>query len=136
MSDDQTEAEAFFEQHARVPVMAILRGYPVDRTVELCHRAWSLGLTLVEVPVMTPEQLPALRAAVAAGREQQQPVGAGTVLTPEQVADVAAAGAVFTVSPGFDPEVSAAAGRHGLAHLPGVATASEISAGSFSTLRI
>jgi 2-dehydro-3-deoxyphosphogluconate aldolase/(4S)-4-hydroxy-2-oxoglutarate aldolase len=118
----------FFEQNFHTPVMAILRGYTPDRTVELCRRAWSVGITMVEVPVMTRDHLPALQAAVAAGREQGRTVGAGTILTPEQVDDVAAAGAVFTVAPGYDPRVADAAGRRGLAHLPGVATASEITA--------
>jgi 2-dehydro-3-deoxyphosphogluconate aldolase/(4S)-4-hydroxy-2-oxoglutarate aldolase len=118
----------FFEQNFHTPVMAILRGYTPDRTVELCRRAWSVGITMVEVPVMTRDHLPALQAAVAAGCEQGRMVGAGTILTPEQVDDVAAAGAVFTVAPGYDPRVADAAGRRGLAHLPGVATASEITA--------
>ncbi|RKT88844.1 2-dehydro-3-deoxyphosphogluconate aldolase / (4S)-4-hydroxy-2-oxoglutarate aldolase [Saccharopolyspora antimicrobica] len=119
-------AAEFFQRYSRIPVMAILRGYPPERTVELCLRAWEVGIELVEVPVMTAEHLPALRAAIAAGREAGRPVGAGTVITPEQVDDVASAGAAFTVSPGYDPEIAEAAARRGLAHLPGVATASEI----------
>lgn len=107
-------------------VMAILRGMSEQTTVELANRAWDLGIDLVEVPIQSPDALPALRAAVAAGRSRGRPVGAGTVTTPARVAAAAEAGAAFTVAPSFDGEVLAASLAAGLPHLPGVATPSEI----------
>ncbi|ASU57922.1 bifunctional 4-hydroxy-2-oxoglutarate aldolase/2-dehydro-3-deoxy-phosphogluconate aldolase [Nocardiopsis dassonvillei] len=107
-------------------VLAILRGMPVDTTVELAERAWDLGVTAVEVPARDALGLEALRATVRAGAERGHPVGAGTVVTPEQVRDVAGAGAAFTVAPGFDAEVMAASEAAGMPHLPGVATPSDI----------
>jgi 2-dehydro-3-deoxyphosphogluconate aldolase/(4S)-4-hydroxy-2-oxoglutarate aldolase len=107
-------------------IMAILRGLPAGETVEMACRAWDLGIRLVEVPVQTPDAMPSLRAAVAAGRERGHPVGAGTVISVEQVREVAASGAAFTVAPGLDPDVAAASAASGLPHLPGVATPSEI----------
>ncbi|MFB9235816.1 bifunctional 4-hydroxy-2-oxoglutarate aldolase/2-dehydro-3-deoxy-phosphogluconate aldolase [Plantactinospora siamensis] len=106
-------------------VMAILRGMPPAETVRLAERAWALGIDLVEVPVQTSDAVPALRAAVAAGRERGRPVGAGTVITGEQVTAVLEAGAAFTVAPGLDLAVADDSLRHGLPHLPGVATPSE-----------
>ncbi|MEH1015432.1 bifunctional 4-hydroxy-2-oxoglutarate aldolase/2-dehydro-3-deoxy-phosphogluconate aldolase [Micromonospora sp. CPCC 206060] len=106
-------------------VMAILRGYDPDRTVALATAAWDLGVTALEVPIGEPGQLPALTAAVAAGARRGLAVGAGTVVTPEQVTAAAAAGAAYTVAPGFDPEVLAASLHAGLPHLPGVATPTE-----------
>jgi 2-dehydro-3-deoxyphosphogluconate aldolase/(4S)-4-hydroxy-2-oxoglutarate aldolase len=53
-------------------------------------------------------------------------VGAGTVLTVEQVDRCVDAGAQYLVSPGFDDDVVARAQLHGVAMLPGVATATEI----------
>lgn len=53
-------------------------------------------------------------------------VGAGTVLTPDQVDRCVDAGAQFIVSPGLDVEVVERALERGVAVLPGVATASEI----------
>jgi len=108
------------------PVMAILRGMPPAQTVALCERAWDTGIDVVEVPVQTPDALPSLRAAIDAGRDRARPVGAGTIVTPEQARTVYEAGAVFTVAPGYDPEVAAECAALGLAHLPGVATSSEI----------
>ncbi|MEU5909597.1 bifunctional 4-hydroxy-2-oxoglutarate aldolase/2-dehydro-3-deoxy-phosphogluconate aldolase [Micromonospora sp. NPDC047527] len=106
-------------------VMAILRGLPVAETVRLAERAWDLGIDVVEVPVATPDAVPALRAAVDAGRERGRIVGAGTVLDEEQVAAAADAGAAFTVAPGLDLTVVDAAATRGLPHLPGVATPTE-----------
>lgn len=117
----------FFSQHlAGVPVMGIFRGLGPDETVALCHRAWEAGVTLVEVPVQAPEAMPSLRAAIDAARSAGKFVGAGTVVTLEQLRDVHAAGASFTVAPGFDSAVAAEARKIGLPHLPGVATSTEI----------
>ena len=64
---------------AATPVMAILRGHDPARTVELSTRAWDLGIEHVEVPIQTPDAVPSLRAAIAAGAERGKGVGAGTV---------------------------------------------------------
>lgn len=107
-------------------VMAILRGMAPERTVELAERAWDLGIDVVEVPIETPESQPSLRAAVRAGAQRGRPVGAGTVVTPEQVHTAAGFGAAFTVAPGLDAEVVRVSGELGLPHLPGVAGPTEI----------
>jgi 2-dehydro-3-deoxyphosphogluconate aldolase/(4S)-4-hydroxy-2-oxoglutarate aldolase len=70
--------------------------------------------------------VPSLAAAVRAGRERGMPVGAGTVITPEQVAAASAAGAAYTVAPGLDGVVLAASLAAGMPHLPGVATPTEV----------
>jgi Entner-Doudoroff aldolase len=107
-------------------VMAILRGQPPEPTVALAHRLWDAGVELVEVPIGTPAAVPSLRAAIAAGAERGRRVGAGTVVTPEQVQLAAAAGAQYTVAPGLDLTVLSASLAAGLPHLPGVATATEV----------
>jgi Entner-Doudoroff aldolase len=112
---------------AACPVMAILRGFDPAETVRLCQQAWDVGVTAVEVPVQRPDALPSLRAAIAAGAERRRPVGAGTVLHPEQVPMLAGLGVAFTVAPGLDEAVASACAQVGLPHLPGVATSSEIS---------
>lgn len=116
------------ELFAGTRIMAILRGMPAADTVALAERAWDAGVTVLEVPVSAPGALEVLRATVAAGAERGLPVGAGTVITPELVREVAEAGAAFTVAPGFDPEVMAASQTAGMPHLPGVATPTDIQA--------
>jgi len=108
------------------PLMAILRGHSPERTVQLAERAWDAGFGAVEVPVQSPESLAALRATVDSGRGRGRPVGAGTVVSVEHVGRAVSAGAAFTVSPGTDPAVAAASAAAGLAHLPGVATATDV----------
>jgi 2-dehydro-3-deoxyphosphogluconate aldolase / (4S)-4-hydroxy-2-oxoglutarate aldolase len=109
-----------------MPLMAILRGFGPQRSVELATTAWELGLTCVEIPIQSEEDLESLAAVVAAGRAHGRPVGAGTVVTVEHVLQAAAGDAAFTVSPGFDQEVVKASLDAGMPSLPGVATASEI----------
>ncbi|WP_461189340.1 bifunctional 4-hydroxy-2-oxoglutarate aldolase/2-dehydro-3-deoxy-phosphogluconate aldolase [Arthrobacter sp. Z4-13] len=117
----------FFDQTFNGPsVMAILRGYTPERTVELANRAWELGINCVEVPIQSPSAVEALAATVSAGRPNGRVVGAGTVTTLERLEQAVAAGAGFTVAPGLDLSVAQASICAGLAHLPGVATASEV----------
>lgn len=124
-----TDAETFFASaFTDVPVLAILRGYAPQRAVELAHRGWDLGLEQVEVPIQSPDAVPALRAVIAAGAERGRSVGAGTVIAVEQVHLAAEAGARFTVAPGTDPEVLAASAAIGLPHLPGVSSPSDVQA--------
>lgn len=121
-----TDPSWFDDAFADQSTMVILRGMPPRQTVDLCHRAWDLGITQVEVPIQTPDAMPSLHAAIAAGRERGRGVGAGTVTTTTQVAAAAAAGVTFTVAPGTSAEVLRWSAASSLPHLPGVSTASEI----------
>ncbi|MBH0008088.1 bifunctional 4-hydroxy-2-oxoglutarate aldolase/2-dehydro-3-deoxy-phosphogluconate aldolase [Salinibacterium sp. SWN1162] len=110
------------------PLMAILRGFGVERSVALARTAWELGIDSVEVPIQTDEDIAALRAVIAAGKELGKAVGAGTVVTLEHVRQAADAGAAFTVSPGFDLDVVRASFEAGMPPLPGIASATEVQA--------
>jgi 2-dehydro-3-deoxyphosphogluconate aldolase/(4S)-4-hydroxy-2-oxoglutarate aldolase len=114
-----------FGQHR---VMAILRGLPPEEAVELAGRIWDAGIELLEVPIGRPEHIPSLAAVVELGAQRGKAVGAGTVVTPEQVRSAERAGARYTVAPGLDLTVVAASLAAGLPHLPGVATPTEVQA--------
>ncbi|MGS2591267.1 bifunctional 4-hydroxy-2-oxoglutarate aldolase/2-dehydro-3-deoxy-phosphogluconate aldolase [Streptomyces hebeiensis] len=116
----------FQEAFENIPLMAILRGLDPRRTVEVSRRAWEVGIRLVEVPVQSDAAVAALEVAVAAGEEHGAAVGAGTVTTLDRLERAVAAGARFTVAPGFSREIAEASLAAGLPHLPGVATATEI----------
>ncbi|WP_309068337.1 bifunctional 4-hydroxy-2-oxoglutarate aldolase/2-dehydro-3-deoxy-phosphogluconate aldolase [Microbacterium sp.] len=126
---------AFEEIFAQAPIMAILRGMGVERSLQLAHTAWDLGIEAVEVTLQSPTDVEALAAVVAAGRERGRKVGAGTILDRSGVRAAADAGAAFTVSPGLDLEVVAASEATGMPSLPGVATASEVQRASAAGLR-
>ncbi|QYM64498.1 MULTISPECIES: bifunctional 4-hydroxy-2-oxoglutarate aldolase/2-dehydro-3-deoxy-phosphogluconate aldolase [unclassified Microbacterium] len=123
MTMDNSGFEELFDG---APLMAILRGMGVERSLAVSTTAWDLGIDVVELPIQTAEDLEALRVVAAAGRERGKAVGAGTVVSVEHVAQAASAGAVFTVSPGLDLEVVRASHDAGLISMPGVATASEV----------
>jgi 2-dehydro-3-deoxyphosphogluconate aldolase/(4S)-4-hydroxy-2-oxoglutarate aldolase len=110
------------------PLMAILRGVGIEKSLALAHQAWDLGIDCVEVTIQSLDDVEALRAVVAAGAERGKVVGAGTILTAENVRQAADAGAAFTVSPGFDLEIVKASVAAGMPPIPGVATASEVQA--------
>jgi len=120
------EQDWFDDTLGACPIMAILRGYSTRDTLALAHRAWDLGINLVEIPIQTDAALETLAAVAAAGRDRGAVTGAGTVLRPEQVIDARDAGVAFTVSPGFDPDVVNASHAAGLPSLPGVATATDV----------
>lgn len=118
----------FFSKYFQArPVMAIFRGQTPDRTVELCKTAWGLGVELVEIPVQSPDAIPSLHAAIAEARSCGKIIGAGTVTTIDQLTEVTQMGAAFTVAPGLDDDVARESARLDVPHLPGVATATEIS---------
>ena len=115
--------EAIF---GRAPVMAILRGMGVDRSVALATTAWDLGIDSVEVPLQTAEDERALRELVRLGAKRGALVGAGTIVSTDQIPAAQAAGAAYLVSPGLDPVVVRAAQDAGIPILPGVATPTEV----------
>ncbi|WP_309104538.1 bifunctional 4-hydroxy-2-oxoglutarate aldolase/2-dehydro-3-deoxy-phosphogluconate aldolase [Microbacterium sp.] len=121
-----TDNSVFEDIFQGVPLMAILRGMGVERSLATATRAWDLGITAVEIPVQTPTDVEALRAVAEAGRARGLTVGAGTVVTLEHVRQAADAGAAFTVSPGLDIDVVRASHEAGLPALPGVSTATEV----------
>lgn len=119
--------DEFFEvTFATAPIMAILRGMGVDRSLRLATTAWDIGIDSVEVPLQTPEDEVTLREVVALGRERGAIVCAGTIIDPAQVPVAQRAGAAYIVSPGLDPRVVEAAAKHGIPALPGVSTPSEV----------
>lgn len=80
------------------------------------------GLPLAEVTLRTDGALESLRAMA----QLELLVGAGTVVTPDQVDRVVDAGAAFVVSPGLHPAVVERARARGVTALPGIATASDL----------
>ncbi|PRY68454.1 2-keto-3-deoxy-phosphogluconate aldolase [Glaciihabitans tibetensis] len=121
-----TTATWFANDFFRVPVIAVFRNLSVDESVRQSENAWDAGVENVEIPIQTPEAIPALKAVVAAAARRGLSVGAGTITTLEQLNAATDAGVSFTVSPGLDADIVQESARRGIPHLPGVATASEI----------
>jgi len=106
-----------------LPLIAILRGLTPAEALPIGQALVSTGWTLIEVPLNSPQPLDSI--AAMANAFPQTMVGAGTVLTPNDVRNVHAAGGQLIVSPHFNPAVVREAVRLGLVCLPGVMTATE-----------
>lgn len=106
--------------HRLVPVIVL---DDEDRALPLADALVEGGLPVAEVTFRTTT------AAAAITRMRRNPdivVGAGTVVSPEQVDLAVDAGAQFVVSPGFSAAVVERCAERGVFALPGVSTATEI----------
>lgn len=100
-------------------IIAILRGITPEETVPVCTALVDAGITLIEVPLNSPNALDSIGRAASALSDRAE-IGAGTVLTAEDVRAVAGAGGTFIVSPDTNPEVIGETVRLGLKSYPGV----------------
>ena len=100
-------------------IIAILRGIRTDEAVPVCTALVEAGITLIEVPLNSPNAVGSIEAAAKALGDRAE-IGAGTVLTPEDVRAVAGAGGTFIVSPDTNPEVIKETIALGLKSYPGV----------------
>lgn len=112
------------EALAHCPVVAIIRGVKPDEVVDIAEALYSGGLRAVEVPLNSPDPLTSI-ARLAKAMSGRMLVGAGTVLRPRKVREVAAAGGRLIVSPNTCREVITQAVTLGLDAAPGFGTASE-----------
>ncbi len=100
-------------------IIAILRGLIKDEAVPVCTALVDAGITLIEVPLNSPMAIESIRLGAKALSDRAE-IGAGTVLTPEDVRAVAGAGGTFIVSPDTNPAVIEETVRLGLKSYPGV----------------
>lgn len=108
----------------RLPLVAILRGITPDEAVAVGEALVAAGFAIVEVPLNSPEPIDSIgRLAAALG--DQALVGAGTVMSPRDVQEVASAGGRLIVMPHADTAVIRAAKAAGMLAVPGFATATE-----------
>ncbi|MFI8397116.1 2-dehydro-3-deoxy-6-phosphogalactonate aldolase [Pseudomonas sp. NPDC078863] len=105
-------------------LIAILRGLQPQEAAAVGEVLYCAGFRVIEVPLNSPspyESIRILRDALPADCL----IGAGTVLSPEQVEQVKAAGGQVIVMPHSDAKVLRAAKAAGLYLSPGVATPTE-----------
>lgn len=103
-----------------IPVIIIDR---LEDAQPLAEALVAGGLPVLEVTLRSPAALDAIRVMA---KVPGAVVGAGTIIAPEQVAQVADAGAKFIVSPGTYPGLVDAVLDSGIPYLPGVATPAEM----------
>lgn len=105
-------------------LIAILRGITPPEAAEIGLALVEAGISAIEVPLNSPDPFGSIRAMKDAVGARAS-IGAGTVLTVENVAQVKEAGGELVVSPDMNPEVIAATKAAGMASYPGVMTPTE-----------
>jgi 2-dehydro-3-deoxyphosphogluconate aldolase/(4S)-4-hydroxy-2-oxoglutarate aldolase len=106
------------------PVMPVVTIDDAATAPDLARALVRGGIKVIEVTLRTPQALAAIEAIAAAVPEIC--VGAGTVMSPDDLNAAANAGATFAISPGATRELLAAGANFRIPYLPAVATASEL----------
>lgn len=107
-----------------LPLVAILRGLTTDQALAVGGALVDAGFRIIEVPLNSPHPLRSI-AALAEEFGDQALIGAGTVLSADDIRAVVDAGGRLIVSPHLDPGVIGASKAHEVACIPGVATPTE-----------
>ncbi len=105
-------------------IVAILRGVKPAEVTEIAAALIEAGVSTIEVPLNSPQPFESI-ALLARAFGEEALIGAGTVITPEEADQVAAAGGRLVVSPNCDAAVIARTLELGMRSMPGVYTATE-----------
>jgi 2-dehydro-3-deoxyphosphogluconate aldolase/(4S)-4-hydroxy-2-oxoglutarate aldolase len=119
--------ENILDRVARIGIVPVVVIEQVDQALPLADALLAGGLPVVEITFRTAAAAEVIRTI---SRERPQLlIGAGTVLTPDNLEAAKASGAAFGVAPGLNPQIVNHARQLGLPFVPGVATPSEIEIG-------
>jgi 2-dehydro-3-deoxyphosphogalactonate aldolase len=111
-------------------IIAILRGITPDEALPIGEVLIAVGITKIEVPLNSPDPFDSIaRLCRVFGSEAT--IGAGTVLSVDDVDRLHGVGARMVVSPDCNPDVIHATKSAGMLSYPGVQTATEC----FSAIR-
>jgi 2-dehydro-3-deoxyphosphogalactonate aldolase len=106
------------------PLVAILRGVKPEETADIISALIDTGMAAIEIPLNSPDPFRSIEIAV-----KRAPagilIGAGTVLTLDEVARLHDVGGRLMVSPNVDPEIIASARARGMVTMPGVFSPTE-----------
>ena len=116
--------DAFTTHFAACPLIAIIRGVTPDAVEAVGDALVEAGIRIIEVPLNSPDPLASIKR-LSRRLGDAALIGAGTVLSVEQVMQVANAGGRIIVSPCVNRQVIAATVTAGLVSAPGYFTPSE-----------
>ena len=105
-------------------LVGILRGVVPEKVIEVAKVLYAAGFRVIEVPLNSPQPFASI-SALAGALPSDCLVGAGTVLTVQDVQRTHAAGGRLVVAPNCDAQVIGEATKLGMRVMPGIATATE-----------
>ncbi|ALN72910.1 2-dehydro-3-deoxy-6-phosphogalactonate aldolase [Aureimonas sp. AU20] len=108
----------------RRSLVAILRGIRPEEAESVVSELIEAGFEAIEIPLNSPDAFRSIETAVRLGSDRHW-IGAGTVLSVENVDRLADVGGRLLVSPNVDSGVLRRAGEHGMLTMPGVFTPTE-----------
>lgn len=106
-------------------VVAILRGVKPEEVINVCEIIAAAGIRFMEIPLNSPDALKSIKLAADHFNDPVIHIGAGTVLTPEDVDAVSEAGGTYIISPNTDRAVIRRTRELGLLSIPGFSTPTE-----------
>ncbi|TDK60521.1 bifunctional 4-hydroxy-2-oxoglutarate aldolase/2-dehydro-3-deoxy-phosphogluconate aldolase [Sapientia aquatica] len=119
-----TKMNQIVAQLNQIRVLPILVADDAQNAIRTVATLAENGLTAVEITLRTPNAMKVLAEVVKACPTVC--VGAGTILTEQQLHQVIDTGAAFGISPGITPVLAKAAANSGLPYFPGVGGASDL----------
>ena len=116
---------SFFKEANTLPIIAILRGIQPSEVSAVFKALLRAGISTIEIPLNSPSPYESIASAVAEFSGEAL-IGAGTVLSKEQVDKAAESGAELIVSPNTNADVISTAVNRGLVTFPGAMTPTEV----------
>jgi 2-dehydro-3-deoxyphosphogalactonate aldolase len=113
------------ERLGRRTLIAILRGITPDEVLPVVEALVRAEFPIIEVPLNSPSPFESI-ARIVDNFGNSCLVGAGTVLTVEEVSRVADAGGQLIVSPNTNPDVILETRKSGLLSMPGALSPTEV----------
>lgn len=110
--------------HMERDLVAILRGLEPDNALAVVETLVEAGIEAIEIPLNSPEPFKSIASVVKAFGDRIL-IGAGTVLTADDVDRLNDAGGRLLVSPNIDSAVMLRAATHGMVTMPGVFSPTE-----------
>lgn len=127
-------SQKIFDKIAELKIVPVIAIDSVDAALPLADALLAGGLPVAEITFRTDAAAAVMRKI--ARERPEMLLGAGTVLTPQQLRHAADAGAEFAVSPGFNPDVVREAADRSIPFAPGVMTPTDVEAALAQDLRV
>jgi len=116
----------FLEEFRKTPFLGIIRGLPPEQVASCTEVCKSSGLKFAEVPLNTASAATALEKLCEEGKKLGLTVGAGTVITEQDLQTALDCGAEFIVTPGTNSAVVKLCVQKNIPCIPGALTPTEI----------